>query len=180
MKRMYYLTDSLDSCEQISRDIHEAGINDGHFHVLSKDVAGLYKRHIHSANYLQTLDIVRNLERGAMVGFILAVLVTTWVATQKTFGEGSGLMYFAIFGFVTLFGAWAGGLVGVSTENQKIRNFHDEIESGKFLVMVDLKAEQVESVESLMKQKHPQVPLKRVGSTRINPFRFASSNAGAA
>ncbi|MBS1212487.1 MAG: uncharacterized protein H6R26_1104, partial [Proteobacteria bacterium] len=140
MKRLYYLTENIDSVEQVSNDLHQAGVTDWNFHVLSKDEAGLYKRHIHSANYLQKLDIIRNAERGAMAGFAGAVLVTGYVITAEPFGSQlSGLVYVAIFGFITLFGAWMGGLVGLSRENQKIAEYHDDIEAGKFLIMIDVK-----------------------------------------
>jgi hypothetical protein len=178
MKRLYYLTESIDSAEEISNDLHQAGITDWNFHVLSKDEAGLYKRHLHSANYLQKLDIVRNGERGAMIGFAVAILVTWYVVSAEPFGSQlNGMVYAAIFGFITLFGAWMGGLVGLSRENQKIAEYHDEIESGKFLIMVDVKAEEEDKVREAMARRHPEAQFKRVGSTFINPFKFEHSHA---
>lgn len=178
MKRLYYLTDSIDSAEGISNDLHQAGVTDWNFHVLSKDEAGLYKRHIHSANYLQKLDIVRNGERGALIGFAAAVLVTWYVVSAEPFGSQlNGLVYVAIFGIFTLFGAWMGGLVGLSCENQKIAQYHEEIEAGKFLIMIDVKVEQEEQVRAVMAKRHPEAQFKRVGSTFINPFKFVHSPA---
>ena len=174
MKRIYYLTDTIDSTEQISKDIHQAGITDWNFHVLSKDEAGLYRRHIHSANSLQKLDIIRNAERGGVVGFGVSVLATLFVITAEPFGANlSGLVYVAIFGFITLFGAWLGGLIGLSMENQKIAQYHDDIEAGKFLVMIDVKAGKEAQVQDLMTKSHPEARFMRIGSTFINPFKFA-------
>jgi hypothetical protein len=178
MKRIYYVTDNIDSTEQISKDLHQAGISDWHFHVLSKDEAGLYKRHIHSANYVHKLDIIRNAERGAIAGFLGAVLVTGYVIAAEPFGSNlSGLVYVAIFGFITLFGAWMGGLVGIAHENQKIAVYHDDIASGKFLIMIDVKVGEEDKVQALMAEKHPEARFKRIGSTFINPFKFAGSPA---
>jgi hypothetical protein len=178
MKRIYYLTDNIESTEQISNDLHEAGIKDWNFHVLSKDEAGLYKRHIHSANYLQKLDIVRDAERGAMLGAIVGLLVTWIIASSQVFGANAGaLAYLAIFGFVTLFGAWVGGLIGLTQENQKIAFYHNDIEAGKYLILIDVKAGDETRVQSLMQQKHPEAQFKRVGSTFINPFKFVGATA---
>jgi len=178
MRRMYYLTDSIESTEHISNDLHQEGITDWNFHVLSKDEAGLYKRHIHSANYFQKLDIIRNAERGAMLGFVGAVLATAYVITAEPFGPNlSGLVYVAIFGFITLFGAWIGGLTGLATENQKVAQYHSEIEAGKFLIMIDVRAGEEGRVNQLMAQRHPEASLQRIGSTFINPFKFAGSTA---
>jgi hypothetical protein len=178
MRRLYYLTDDIDSTERISNDLHAEGITDWHFHVLSKDEAGLYKRHIHSANYIHKLDIVRNAERGAIIGFVVSLLTTAWVVAEEPFGrEMTGLVYVAIFGFITLFGAWMGGMIGLARENQKIAQFHDEIEAGKYLIMIDVKPGEEARLQASMARLHPEAQFKRVGSTHINPLKFASGAA---
>ncbi len=176
MKRMYYLTDSLDSTEQISVDMRQQGIANWRFHVLSKDEAGLYERRIHSANDFQQLDIIRFGERGAVVGFIFAILVTIFVLNFKPFGPNPGaLIYLAIFGFITMFGAWVGGLAGIASENHKIALYRNELEAGKYLIMIDVRKGQEERVKALMEQQHPEAKLMRVDSTFTNPFNFASA-----
>ncbi|UZR29364.1 hypothetical protein [Methylococcus mesophilus] len=174
MKRLYYLTDDLDCVERISSALHKEGVSDWNFHVISKNQAGLYRRHIHSANFIQKSDAVRYAERGAMVGFIFSILGSVYVASEQPFGpDMGGMVYLAIFGFVTLFGVWVGGLMGMATENQKIAAYHGEIEAGKHLILIDAKAEEEERVRELMARTHPDAYLLRVGSTLINPFKFA-------
>ena len=179
MKRMYYLTGSIDSTEQIANDLHEEGITDWNFHVHSKDESGLYKRRFHSANFIQRLDIIRYSERGAMIGFAIAMIATAYIMIAKPLGpQVDGLVYVAIFGFITLFGGWVGGLAGLATENQKITMFHDDIEAGKYLILIDVRPGEEEKVKTLMARKHPEAEMKRVGSTHINPFKLkpATSN----
>ena len=174
MKRMYYLTGSLDSTEQISNDIHDAGITNWHFHVISKDEVGLYRRHIQGANLFQKHDIIRYGERGALVGFCSALLATGYAMGAEIFGAGaSGFIYVAIFGLITLFGAWLGGLMGLATENQAIAQFHDEIDSGKYLILIDVHRDQEEAIRNLMASKHPETRLAQIGSTLIHPFQRA-------
>jgi len=176
MKRMYYLTGNLDSTERISNDMHRAGITDWHFHVFSKDEAGLYRRHIHAANLIQKHDIIRSGERGALIGFVVALFATGYVIATEPFGpNASGLVYVAIFGFITLFGAWVGGLSGLATENHAIAQYRDEIDAGKYLILIDVRRDQEESVRALMAEKHPEAQLMRVGSTLVNPFRLAKT-----
>jgi hypothetical protein len=174
MQRLYYLTGNLDSTEQISIDLHAAGISDWNFHVWSKDEAGLYKRHIHSANFMQKLDVVRFAERGALIGFLCALAATGYVIVTDPFGpQVGGLVYIAIFGFITLFGAWVGGLMGLAKENQKLAAYHDEIDAGKYLVMIDARRSEEERVRGLMAAKHPEAVYLRTGSTLVNPFKPA-------
>ncbi len=178
MKRLYYLTGDLDSTEQISSDLHREGISDWHFHVLSKDDAGLYKRHVHSANFIHKLDVVRYAERGAIVGFMLALMATAYVIIAEPFGPStSGLVYVAVFGFITLFGAWVGGLSGIATENQQIAAYHAEIEAGKYLLLIDVRPTEEERVRQLLSNKHPEAQYLRSGSTFVNPFSLARSAA---
>jgi hypothetical protein len=169
---MYYLTSNLDSTEQISNDIHEAGITDWHFHVISKDEAGLYRRHIQAANLFQKHDIIRYGERGALVGFCLALLATGYAMGTEVFGtRASGFIYIATFAFITLFGAWLGGLTGLATENQAIAQFHDEINSGQYLILIDVRGPQEEAIRTLMATKHPEARLVQTGSTLAHPFQ---------
>ena len=70
MKTMYYLTPTLVSTHQVSDDLHHAGVKDWFIHVISKDESGLSREHIHSSNYLETLDLVRDGIIGAMIGFL--------------------------------------------------------------------------------------------------------------
>ncbi len=179
MKRIYYLTGSIDSTEQIANDLHEEGITDWNFHVHSKDVSGLFKKRIHSANFIQRLDIIRYGERGAMIGFAIAMIATAYIMIAKPLGpQVDGLVYVTVFGFITLFGGWVGGLAGLATDNQKITMFHDDIESGKYLILIDVRRGEEEKVKAFMARKHPEAELRRVGSTYINPFKLkpATSN----
>ncbi len=60
MKCMYYLAPSLLSTHKISDDLIDLGIADWFVHVISKDAAGLKKEHLHSANWLETHDLLRD------------------------------------------------------------------------------------------------------------------------
>ncbi|MEE9412523.1 MAG: hypothetical protein V3V22_05670, partial [Methylococcales bacterium] len=101
----------------------------------------------------------------------IAVLAVLFVMFAKPFGEEThALVYVAIFGFITMFGAWAGGLTGLATENQSIAKFHDEVALGKHLLMIDVKKEKEESVKQLMQNNHSEAEFKGSESTWILPF----------
>ncbi len=179
MRKLFYLTDNLISVEEVSKDLHDHGVTYWNFCVHSKDEVGLHKRRVHSASYLQQREVIRYGERGAMMGFTIAVLSVLYVMFAKPFGEEThALVYIAIFGFITMFGAWAGGLTGLATENQSIAKFHNEITSGQHLLMIDVKKDKEQSVKQLMQDNHPEAEYKGSESTWILPFAnaFKSSN----
>lgn len=171
MRCLYYLAPTLDSTHSISDDLHEVGVKDWFLHVVSKDEAGLKKEHIHSSNYLETLDLLRSGLIGANVGFVIGVIGAGMVMLFKPFGpDVPGFVYVAIIAFATLFGAWEGGLYGVATENKKLARFHDEIEAGKYLFLIYARTEKEDAIRNMMRDKHPESEHVATDKHFISPF----------
>ncbi|MGX5174351.1 hypothetical protein ACUR5C_10060 [Aliikangiella sp. IMCC44653] len=172
MKRLYYLTDNIDSTQSISEDLHKAGITDWNFHVISKqNESGLYRRHIHSANIIHKSDLIHSAERGAIFGLMVGVLVSIIVSASNFFGGSIGTTGFIFITlFFVLFGGWFGGFIGIQTENYKIKRFHDALENGAFLIMVDIEVGTESQVKEIMKHKHPEATLCANDTSMITPF----------
>lgn len=171
MKCLYYVTTTLDSTQQISDDLHDAGIDDWFFHVISKDESGLKREQIHSGNYIEKLDILRYGILGALIGFVAGLVVSLIVMVMEPFGsEAKGIVYFGIVALMTCFGAWSGGLTGVASENKKIAEFHDEIEAGKYLVLIYARKNKDSTVRGVMTNKHPEAVLSAVDENFYNPL----------
>ncbi len=171
MKRLYYLTKIADAAEFASDCLHENGVTDWNFHVLGKDKANVFKHHLHGTTPLHELDIIRSGERGVLLCFLVGVLMAGFFAL---FVSGGQIMNVAIQSLLiivlfSLFGTWVGGLVGVSTENYKIRRFHDDIESGSLLLMIDVSPTQKAQVLDLL-ERIPQIRPAGEDTTTINPF----------
>ncbi len=176
MKRLYYLTRNINVAEKVSDRLHEEGVTDWNFHVLGKDKANVVRHHLHSATPLQELDIVRSGERGVLAGFLVGVVATAVFALFTPAGEYmSMLVQISAIVLFSFFGAWLGGLVGVSTENYKIRRFHDDIEAGAFLLMVDVTHDQKRAVRDVI-DEFDQIREAGEDTTFIHPF--ASPVAG--
>ena len=171
MKCLYYLTPALNSAHTISNDLHAVGVKDFYIHVISKDEAGLQKKHINSSNYIETLDITRSGLTGACSGFIIGVIGTVVLASFQPFGPNvSVVAYAAAVVLATLFGAWVGGLVGISTENSKLTPFHDDIEAGKYLFLIYARKGMGEVIKAMMREKHPESEHVATDRHFINPF----------
>lgn len=171
MKCIYYLTSTLDSTGHISDDLHEAGIGNWFIHVLSKDEAGLSRKKIHSSNYLEQLDILRFGIIGAIIGFIVGLFAANWMDTAKPFGaDVPGIVYLAVIAVLTLFGAWEGGLAGIASENKKVSLFHDDIEAGKYLILIYARKTREAIVKTVMDTKHPEAELVAEDEYFYNPL----------
>lgn len=171
MKCLYYLAPTLDSTHVISDDLHEAGVKDFFVHVVSRDEAGLQQQHIHSSNYLETLDVVRDGIIGGVLGFVAGLIGVGLLDYFDPIGvEIPAFVYYALVGVATLFGAWEGGLIGVGIENRKLAKFHDDIEAGKFLILIYALKEQEDRINKMMRERHPESELVAVDRHFINPF----------
>jgi hypothetical protein len=171
MKCIYYLAPTLPSAHRISDDLHEAGVNDFYLHVVARDELGLKRQHIHSANYLETLDVIRDGYVGAAIGFLAGLVGIGLLNYFQPFGpDVPGFVYVVLVAAATLFGAWEGGLTGVDSENKKLRKFHAEIEAGKYLLLVYVRKHQEATVRALMQKDHPEAQLAGIDTHFINPF----------
>jgi hypothetical protein len=171
MKCFYYLSPTLASTEQISNDLHTVGIKDFYIHVVSRDESGLRQHHIHSSNYLETLDVIRVGMMGAFFGFTAGLVGVELLRYFEPFGpDVPNLVYAAIVFVATMFGAWEGGLIGIGAENRKLERFHDDLVAGRYLILIYARKELAEKVSALMAERHREAELAAVDRYFLNPF----------
>lgn len=173
MKCLYFLASNLSCTQDVSDDLHSAGISDFYLHVVSRDESGLRKQHIHSSNYLETLDVVRDGVIGALLGMVAGLVGIGLLMYFRPFGPDvqiSTLVYGALVGVATLFGAWEGGLMGIASENRKLRRFRDAIAAGNYVILVYVRRHQEDVVRRMMQERHPDAELVAVDTHFMNPF----------
>ena len=171
MKCMYYIAPNLVSTNQISEDLHDVGVDDWHVHVISKDEAGLKNEKIHSSNWFETTDLLRDGFIGANVGFILGVLVAGGLMLFAPFGPDIPKIAFIFMVAVTTgFGAWVGGLTGIDSDNQKLRRFQSAIDEGKYLILIYARKGKGEKIKQMMRERHPESRHAATDRQFINPF----------
>jgi hypothetical protein len=172
MNCLYYLAPTLDSTHQVTDDLHAAGVRDFFIHVISKDEHGLGEHHLHSSNYLETLDIVRDGFIGAALGFIAGLIGAALLVFTEPFGPSfPRVIIVFVVAVATMFGAWVGGLTGIASEHKNLRKFRQDLEAGKYLILVYTRKAQGATVRALMRAKHPEAELAAVNTHFINPFK---------
>ena len=154
-RRLYFVLPDVKLARRIANDLLLARIEDRYMHFLAK--RGVNLGELHEASFLQKTDIIRGAEIGLIIGaaagFVLGVmifltppenvrleLVTILIATL-----GGGIL-----------GAWISSLIGASAPNARLQSFHDQIEHGKILLMVDVPMGRIEEVSDLIRKKHPE------------------------
>lgn len=171
MRRLYYVVDDLATCERVARAVRDEGISHWNFHVLSKDREGLYRHRIHAAATYHQLDYVHTGSRWGLAGAALAaVLALAAYSTQPLPWSVDGVAVVLATLVGGLFGAWQGAMRGMYRESYKITPFHDDIEAGRYLVMVDVNDGNRARVRELMNLSFPEVEFRGRDSVTISPF----------
>lgn len=171
MKCIYYLSPTLKSTQQISDDLHDIGVDDWFLHIVSKNESALSKEKLHSSNYIETLDVIRDGLIGAASGFTAGIVAALLAMLVEPFGPDMHWFgYVAIVFLLSCFGAWVGGLVGIASENKKLANFRADIDAGKYLILIYAKQHQEEKIKNMMATKHAEAELAAVDASFLNPF----------
>jgi hypothetical protein len=171
MKCLYYLSPTLKESAGIAEDLQEVGIFNWYIHVVSKDESGLTQKHIQSANYLETLDLYHSSILGGLIAFCVGMLLIIAFHLTGVFSENLPWWVNVIFVVViVLFGIWVGGLWGVDTKNTKLQPFHDDIEAGKYLILIYTPKDQESAVKKVMEERHTDATLAAVDRHFISPF----------
>ncbi len=171
MKCLYYLSPDLASTQKIAEDLRDVGVDNFYLHVISRDKAGLKKEHIHSSNWLETRDIIRDGFIGAFLGFLAGLLLAGLLSFSNVFGESPpSIINTMLVGLVTLFGAWVGGLTGVATKNSKLDTFQADLDAGKYVILIYAWKEQEDAIRQMMKARHAEAQLVATDKHFVNPF----------
>ena len=155
MKRLYYLFRGTQHARAISDDLQLAGLDNGQLHFLSRDQANLQLSNVHAASVFQERDLQHSGFYGGMIGLGVGVLFALYLMTSEL-GPHMNFMLFAfVCGIFAFFGAWTGGIVGISHDNHHIARFHDAIEQGDTLLMLDTYTPQQENkAREIMNSRH--------------------------
>lgn len=171
MKCLYYLAPTLASTRTISDDLHSVGVRDWYIHVISSDEAGLQKERIHSSNYIETLDFVRTGLLGAYIGFFVGMFGAFLLMAMKVIGTNVSLFpYLSAISIATFFGGWLGVMLGAGMENKKLKQFHNEIQSGRYLFLVYARKGKGETIKAMMRDKHPESEYAATDEHFMSPF----------
>ncbi len=157
MRRLYFLLPDAECAKKIVDELLLARIEERHIHIVAKDHAPLEKEHLPEAGLFEESDFVPALERGLAAGGVTGLLAGIAAVTFPPAGlvlGGGAILATSLLG--AGLGAWASSMVGASVPNRQLDRFHDAIEKGELLMMIDVPKTRAEEITELVKSHHPE------------------------
>ncbi|ABI60078.1 MULTISPECIES: hypothetical protein [Nitrosomonas] len=168
MRRIYFLVPEIATTKKIVDDLLLARIEERHIHVIAK--RGTPLEDLPEANLLQKTDFIPAVQQGVALGGatgLLAGLVAVALPPASTVIAGGILLATTLAG--ASIGSWAGGMIGMTLGNRRIKEFEDKIEAGKLLVLADVPKDRVDEIEDRIRLHLPQVEIMQT-EPRIPAF----------
>jgi hypothetical protein len=152
---LHYVFPDVESARRTLDDLLLARIESRHIHFMRE---GGLPDDMPEANLLHKTDIVNGCERGMAAGAALGVLLGVFIVWYFDIGAASlramAVVAAALVGL--LFGGWAASLVAAALPNARLKNFQDDLQQGRVLLILDVPARRVEEIERLLAQAHPE------------------------
>jgi hypothetical protein len=164
-RRLYFVLPDVESASRTADDLLLARVEDRHMHFLARRGTDLGE--LHAAGYLMKNDLLHGagvgLGLGALGGLVLGAvfLLSPIEGTQP---HPASLLIAVLVGGAL--GAWVASMVGSSVPNSRLKQFQQEIEGGKVLMMVDVPYGRVESIRQVVTARHPEA----IAAGQVRPY----------
>lgn len=153
-RRLYFLLPDLESARRTANDLLLARIEDRHMHFLAKRGTDLGE--LHEASYLQKTDILHGAGIGLAIGGLGGMVLGAVIVAYPPAGNPQLITVLIAAVIGALLGAWMASMAAAAVPNSRLKQFHEEIEKGKILLMVDVPYQMVEKVRDLVLSRHPE------------------------
>ena len=154
-RRLYFLLPDIESAKRTADDLLLARIEDRHMRFLAKRGTDLGE--LHEASYLQKTDLAHGaglgLALGGLAGLVLGAIIVVY-PPEGTQPQLVAMLIAAIVGAVL--GAWMASMAAAAVPNSRLKQFQQDIERGKVLLMVDVPYGHVAQTRELVLARHPE------------------------
>ena len=166
-RRLYFLLPDLGSARKTADDLLLARIEDRHMHFLAR--RGTELGELNEASYLQKTDLAHGAGLGLAIGGAAGLLLGGAIVFFPPVGEPQAGTVLVTTVVAALLGAWMASMAAAAVPNSRLKQFQDEIERGKILLMVDVPFARVEAIRELVQARHPEATARGL-ETRFPAF----------
>jgi len=154
-RRLYFLLPDVESAQRTADDLLLARVEDRHMRFLARRGTDLGE--LHEASYAQKTDLLHGAGIGLGLGGVAGLLLGLVIVTYPPEGTNPQLIAVLVAALVgAVLGAWMASMAAAAVPNSRLKQFQEEIEKGKVLLMVDVPYGQVEQIRELVARRHPE------------------------
>ncbi len=170
MIQLLYKLPDLKAAQKFNDVVESADIAHKHIHIAHKDHLSTQQKHLNDLSFLEEFDTVHSSERGFLIGIVLSAM-TGFAVYEYLDGHPVASMITLFASLIVLgYSTWLGGLIGSSSDNYRLQPFHNHLEQGGALVIIDLDAEHEQILNKVLVKEMPSVVPAGRSSTVVNPF----------
>ena len=165
-RRMYFVLPDLHTAQRVERSLLLARVDSSRMHFIGKRGADLGD--LPEASHAQKSDIRHGLYvglcGGALCGALLGGLLCLYPEWLGIAVNPSAV--FLLGGFGALFGMLTSGLlIGSSTPNVHLKDYEQDFEAGRLVLILDVPKSRVEEIGALVKDHFPTIRDYQVDAT---------------
>jgi len=152
---MYVTLPDVASARGLANDLLLARIEDRHMRFLARRGTDLGE--LNEASYLHKTDAIHGAFVGLVIGGALGALVGAVLVNYPPRGvslEMVAVLVAAVVG--AILGVWVATMVGLQVPNSRLRQFEQELQDGRVLLMLDVPSSRFEEVRDIVARKHPE------------------------
>ena len=153
MRRIHFLAEDIHKVEQVSDLLHQQGVDDWHFHVVSNDPNHLSKHHIQAANFFQKTELINGFLIGMGLMFSLSFFTLGLFTELGYFIDGERVVAWPYILIMMVTGAILGAIIGINLESRHLKRYHDAVNNGMYLMMIDVPEDKVSFIKHMIKKR---------------------------
>jgi len=161
MRRLYFLIPDAEITGRVVNELLLACVPARQVHIVAKDHELLQDAQLPEAGLLQEPEVVPAIERGLAAGGAAGLLAGLVAVSFPPAGLalGGGALLGATLGGAA-FGALVGPMIGIPVPNSRLTQLEEAVETGQFLVIVDVPKKEIEPISELIKTHYPKVTIE--------------------
>ncbi|MDN5871434.1 MAG: DUF1269 domain-containing protein [Nitrococcus sp.] len=159
MRRLYFLLPNLETTRNVVHELLLNHVEERHIHVVARK--GVPLGDLPEAGMSESSDFIPAAERGMLAGAATAAvagLVMAAIPATAVVVGGAEVVLLTLTG--AGFGAWVSSMIGLSFDSSRLERFHEAVEAGQLLMLVDVPKRRVDEIEELVRSHHNDVDIK--------------------
>lgn len=160
-RRLYFLIPTIKDTSVLFDHLLLRRVPINNMCVIAKEGTGL--EDLPEASAFQKYDIIHSMLVGVGLGAIIGIIAGIIGHYLLGFGLGGVMIATTLIG--AILGGWSASMIGMMVPNSRHDRFHEAIEKGQILLMVDVPKERVKEIELFVQEKLPEASYQGIEPT---------------